>query len=79
MSTAPVETSEQKRYTAPEVAKILDCTPWFVKKLARDHGIGYNLRGPKGYRFLESDIEKMREVLRPKPAPARRRGKGKRR
>lgn len=57
-------------HTAPEAAEILDCTPWFVKKLARENGLGYIV---KGYRFTDADIARMREILSPKPAPTRRR------
>ncbi len=40
--------SGTRRYTAAEAAVEIDCSAWFIKKIARENGIGYNLRGPKG-------------------------------
>ena len=61
--------------TAEEVAAELRCSTRKVTDVATQHGIGANLGGRAGYRFRDSDVEQLWEVLRPKveTAPRRRR------
>lgn len=61
--------------TAEEVAAELRCSTRKVTDVATQHGIGANLGGRAGFRFRDSDVDAIWEVLRPKTeaAPRRRR------
>lgn len=55
----------EQSLTAKEVAELLRCTPRKVTKTATEKGIGANLGGRAGFRFTESDVDSIRESMRP--------------
>lgn len=60
--------------TTADVAARLSCSPYKVRTLAQQVGVGINLGGRGGYRFTEAEYEQLRESMRVHPRPARRRG-----
>ena len=61
-------------HTTREVADRFRCSTWKVLKVAKAAGIGMDIGGRAGWRFPDSDVEALRDAMRPAPqAPMRRR------
>jgi hypothetical protein len=58
--------------TTADVANRLACSPYKVRALAQQVGIGVNLGGRAGYRFTEAEYEQLRSSMRVLPTPKRR-------
>ena len=53
--------------TADQTARALDVTPAYVRRLARRHGIGWNIG--RDWLFRPEDVERLRGHLRKSPTP----------
>lgn len=61
-------------HTTREVAEQFRCSTWKVLKVAKAAGIGMDVGGRAGWRFTDSDVQALREAMRPQPqTPVRRR------
>jgi hypothetical protein len=58
--------------TTADVAARLACSPYKVRALAQQVGVGVNLGGRAGYRFTEAEYQQLRESMRVLPVPRRR-------
>lgn len=54
-----------------DLAEQFGCSPWKVRTIARQLGVGMDLGGRAGFRFTPADVQKIRAALAPKPAPER--------
>lgn len=55
-------------YLTSEVAERLRLPEFTVRRLAREHEIGFLVSRRNGYRFTEADVAALIETLRTKPA-----------
>lgn len=72
-SAAQVIDEQSRTYTTAEVAAYLRCADRKVLELARELGVGYNLRGAAGTRYTDDDVARILKALRPEPVPEKRR------
>ncbi|MEU7313071.1 helix-turn-helix domain-containing protein [Streptomyces sp. NPDC007083] len=56
-------------FKAAEVAKVLDCSEWWVKEQARRGRIPF-IKSGSGYRFTESHIGEILSILEQRPEPS---------
>ena len=54
-------------HTTREVAEQFRCSTWKVLKVAKASGIGMEIGGRAGWRFTDSDVEALRDAMRPQP------------
>ena len=59
--------ADEATFTIYEVAHWLRCGRAKVAKVAREHGIGMNLRGRAGWRFTAADRVALQKAMAPTP------------